>query len=272
MQHPLVDADEARQVRVATAVVKRHQVGAERVAVGGVEEASDVVAGEAPLTVPGRPLGDDILAVETEAESVLRQVDPVVEAVDQPVAGVLRTGQPGESVEDVAHLVDPPVAVVVAVPVELRRLDEEEAAVRGRDRARQDQPIEQGHAPVHDAVAVIVLEADHATDRGELIATVDVRHEAPHLDHQRAAVGVERDRDRVFDQRLGRDELDAEAVDHGDRSEPLLRRQDRRGWDLDRRGQVGLLLPLLVALLGGDGGGEGQDEGDGVTEHHRERG
>src|SRR5207248_1269631 len=58
-------------------------------------------------------------------------------------------------------------------------------------------------------------------------AALHVRHVRAHLDDPRAAVGVERHRDRMLDHRLGRDQLDVKALGYFNRFNFIGRRKQR---------------------------------------------
>ena len=71
-------------------------------------------------------------------------------------------------------------------------------------------------------VAVRVFQHDDAADRVVLVGPGDVPHEAGHLDRPQAPVEIPVDRDRLLDQRLGGDELDAVAGRHVERLQRFL--------------------------------------------------
>ncbi len=120
------------------------------------------------------------------------------------------------------------IAVRVLEQPEVRRLRDEHAAVEHLQPARQDEAVLKNGALVHAAVVVRVFEHDDLADRLVLAFRVDVGHVARHLDHPHAAFAVPVDHDRVLNQRLAGDELDAIAGRHGELLERLLRRQRRR--------------------------------------------
>jgi hypothetical protein len=226
-----------RQRRVAGQVTRRDHLVASVVRVVEREVVAPLVEGVAELRAPGARL--DLPRVQPEAHRVsadrelgrarlvgkaqrraavaeqlgidhgtrrpfVREVDPVVEAEDGGVDGVLRVRE-REAGEDLLALLRLAVAVrVLQVPDVGRGGDEHALAVTHHAR-RQHEPVGEHAAALEAAVAVAILEQPDAA------GGPGVERIARHLDHEQAPVLVEIERDRRGDVRLGRHELDRVA-------------------------------------------------------------
>jgi hypothetical protein len=166
--------------------------------------------------------------------------------------------------------VHPQVAVGVAHQPDIRRLPDERAAIEHLQRSGEDQPVGEDRAFVHHAVVVRVLEHHDAADRVHVgFRCGKVGHEPGHFDDPEAALGIPIHPDRILDERLARDQL--EAIPGRDRE-----RLHRVGRGQRRRLRGHLLhagWPGLGALVAIDGGGhdtnEHQDEAESRQEAHR---
>jgi hypothetical protein len=174
----------------------------------------------------------------------VREVDPVVEAVERRVDPMLRVRH--RKARD-QHLAVIGLAVAVSI-LEIEDVGsgcDDDAAPPAHDAGRQHQPIGEHGALVGTSVAVCVFEQLHAS-RGSGVHGI-----ARHLQNEPAAVLVDVHGDRRLDVRLGRHQIDAEA-----RVEPESRQ--RVGWRVRRAGGRRRL---------GEGGQREQDGGD--TAHGR---
>ena len=83
---------------------------------------------------------------------------------------------------------------------------------------RQHEAVGEDGALVHHAVLVGVLEDDDLADRlHEWLGRLEIGHEPGHLDDPQPALAIPVDHDRILDQRLAGDELDAIAGRHVER-------------------------------------------------------
>ena len=94
----------------------------------------------------------------------------------------------------------------------MRGLCDQDTRRSYRQRARHDQLVQEDRLAVHTSVAIGVVEDDDLADRLVFANTVDVGHEATHLDHPKTSALVPGDGDRVFNERLGRDQLRPEPI------------------------------------------------------------
>jgi hypothetical protein len=90
-------------------------------------------------------------------------------------------------------------------------------------------------AAVHAPVAIGIFEHHDASTRCILARAGELRHEATHLDRIETTRVVPGDGDRRDHQRLGSDELDAEARRYAEARLLLLGREHRRGRDFHLR-------------------------------------
>ena len=111
----------------------------------------------------------------------------------------------------------------------MRRFADQHPAVHKHDRARQDQPVQEHRAGVHDAIVLGGGQHHHAPDRRVLVGAVEVLHEAAHLDYPQPAIGIKLRHDRVLDLRFVRDALDVKAGLKLEALERLVGRQHRCG-------------------------------------------
>ena len=255
-------------VGVADRVVAGERIPAQRVGVGVVEGAAPGIEGHAPLAAAGRDAADELLPVPAIAGIGLGAAEPVVEAVHEPVDGVLGVADAVHAGLEHAHVVGDAVVVGVLREHQDRRRDHEQSAAGRLDRPGQDQVGQEVVAHVHDAVPIRVLEHGHAADRLGLAGGLGVAHVAAHLAHPQAPTLVEHDLDRVDDERLLGHQLRDEA---GLQAEglPLGRgAQERRLGDHEVVGQRGLHLPLPVAVLGRGRSGQEDEADEGMDAAH----
>jgi hypothetical protein len=124
------------------------------------------------------------------------------------VAGSSEVG--GEELLLVGH---PVVVRVGELPhlVRVRLHRQHAVGAEGHDETREDELVDEDGVALVDAVVVRVLVARDAADRVELARGVGVLHVAAQLEHEHAAVAIERDRAGLFDVRFGEDRRDAVA-------------------------------------------------------------
>ena len=197
-----------------------------------MEEPSFVVLGDAPLPAErGRFLAEHV-AIQPEAPVGLGVVEEAVDAGQETVLEMLRIVPAQPVVGESRLLVAGAIAIGVAAKDQIGRNADQHALGQHRDRARQYQAVEEDIAPVHRAVAVLVLQHHDASDRGVLALARDVRHEAAHLDDVEAALVVPIHRHRIDHSGLGGDQLHPETRRDAEGGKGLLRAQHRSGRDL----------------------------------------
>ena len=196
-------------------VVRRNDIDVQRRLVRIPENPPRIVLRDAPLSARQRLSHVELAVLQSQIDVDLGRVDVVVERPQQAVRVVLdvRFLSP-VLIRDELFAIGPQIAVGVLKQPEVRRLRDEHAAIEHFQPARQDEAVLKHRALVHAAVVVRVFEHDNLADRRVLTLRVDVGHVAGHLDGPHAAVAVPVDHDRVLNQRLARDELDAIAGRH----------------------------------------------------------
>jgi len=117
------------------------------------------------------------------------------------------------------------IAVGVVHQPQVRWFRDEHAAIEDLDRPRQDEAIGEHGSLVHPAVTVDILQHHDASDRFVFVGTGEIRHESGHLNHPQPALEVPVERDRLLDERLARDQLDAIPGRHVEALERPVRRK-----------------------------------------------
>ena len=151
---------------------------------------------------------------DAQAERVVGRVQPVVQRPGQAARLPFHVGDAAVARIEHLPLVGDAVAVGIGelVDIPIVGLEHEEFAVAKRKRnARQHQLVGEHGVLVVNAIAIGVLVARDAADRLAGVGAVGIAHVGPHLEHVHAAVAVECDADRIFDQRVGEHRLDPES-------------------------------------------------------------
>ena len=164
------------------------------------------------------------------------------------------------------------IAVRVFAKPQVRHLRHEDAALHQADRPGHDEAVEEHGPLVHAPVGIRVFKHRDAARRLVLTHAIRVRHITRHLHDPDAAVGIKLHRHRRIDQRLGGDQLDAEARLQLKGLKCLRGRQDRC-----RRNQVFghkrlLHFARFVAVLGLGGQRREQGGNDELEFHFGKRG
>ena len=205
-----VHAARRGELRIAHGVVRRHEVGAQRILVAVAVDPPGLVLRDPPLAFLGR-LAKEYPAVVPHAElaSVVGVVDPVVDAPHEAIGQVLRIAAAAVIGADQLLRVGAEVAVGVMREPEVGRCGHEDAVVEHLHGARQHETVHEDRGLVHPAIPVRILEHDDAAYRAVLAGALQVRHEAAHLDDVHAAVGIEVDGDGILHERFRRHEFQA---------------------------------------------------------------
>ena len=136
--------------------------------------------------------------------------------------------EPGE--DDLA-LLRAAVAVVILEANEVRRGEDEEAAVGPDERGRPGEIVGEDRGLVVDAVAIGVLEHAHAAEVRRHLALLGV---VAHLEHEHAAVFIEANGDRARDERLAGGQLDVKAGAHLEGRRRVFCLHGGKAWQLFR--------------------------------------
>ena len=225
----LVTAASPKQGWVAGEVRRGHQVHVQHGFVVVPIDAAGVVLGRAPLSARQRSLYLE-RAIDVSQHHVgagTRHVDAIVEPPQQGVGVHLDVGLAASiGCGDEVFPVTPEIAIRVAHQPDVRGLAHEHALLENLHRQRLDQAVGEHRAPVHDAIAVRVLEHDDAADGLVLAGRLDIAHVPGQLDGPESSSRIPVDRNRILDERLARHQFEAVAGWHGERSERLGRRED----------------------------------------------
>ncbi len=197
-----VDVERVAVLRPAGEAFQLERVGLEADAAATRVHGGDVGAGGKGER--GALVAEEIRVDDGLRSAGVREVHPVVEAVDRVVHRVLRVGL-REAGDHHFAMFGAPVAVAVGEEQQVGRARDEDAVLPAHHAARQDEPVGEDGAPVDAAVAVGVFEQPDASGRA------DVERIAGHLDDEDAAVLVDVHGDGALDVGFGGDEFDAEA-------------------------------------------------------------
>jgi hypothetical protein len=150
-------------------------------------------------------------------------------------------------------LISPAVACRVAAEEDFGWRDDERSATDRKHTSRKHQLVEEDHAPVHAAVAVVVVQHDHRAHRRVFTQPVGVGHESAHLADPQPAVRVEAGHHGIVDERLGSDQFDHQVVGYGEGGQSVGGGEHRRCRNSKTGGQImlhGFGSVLAVTGLG----------------------
>ncbi len=222
-------AARAQQIRVAHEIAGRNQIHMQRGFVRIPENPPGIVLRDSPLPARQRLQDLERTLPWAQVDVDFRCVDMIVEPPHQAVRVVL----------DVRFLtpvlirhellaIGTEIAVRILKQPQVRRLCDEHAAVEYLQPSRQNEPLLKHGALVHPSIGIGVFEHDNLPDRRVLAAGIDVGHVSGHLDRPQAPLAIPVDHDRVLNQRLARNELDAIPRRHVELLERFLGRKRRR--------------------------------------------
>ena len=237
------------EIRIAQHVFRRDVIAVERLILIAGEKPSLVIKGHSELTA----LDGGGLLQPTVDPAVARRrigaVQPVVQAVAQPVGGVLR-------VAGKAHFAHLGFAVGLEIPIEIftepdvGRLLNEHPTLHKRQGPRHHQAILKHRAGFGEAVMILVLQHHDATNGSAFVGALQVAHVSLVFDHPDPPLGVELKEDRHLHVRLMGNEFN--AVTGGEREGVLglCGRQNRRIRNIDTLQQLLSRLPIGPATQG----------------------
>ena len=218
-------------------------------------EATKVVHGHSPLATEFGGVFEKFAVLPAIALVALGAIEPVVKVREEGVRFMLDVAGGGEffvNDDGFGGAFDS----VTSAEVEVVLVADEDAVFDEGDGAREKDFVEEDSALVGLAIIVGVFEDGDASLGKVFVVAVEVGHVTAHLDDPDAAVAIELESDWFFDERLGGDGLDDEAVGDGEGFEGFFDREHGRGWN-EFLGDHGLHVAVpTVTVLRAKGGRE----------------
>ena len=224
-----------------------------------MEEASIVVTVDAPLSAEMGFFHDPSVLGSFIAAVRLGVVDPVVESEDETVGFVLHVASPCVVLIHQYPFANRFVAVT-ALEEQALLVGPQDAVIEKVEAAREKKLLEENRALVHPAIIVTVRQDDDAPLGNALTFAIHIGHVSDQFADPHLPVAVEFEHAWHVDQGLGSDLLDDEAGSELEGLEGILNLEEGRWRNHIFRDKAGHVVTLPVALLAGEGRGEGDWE------------